>query len=259
MITISASVGRLGVNRPDDVSKVQDLLHRAGMNPGPVDHIAGPRTIAAINGYQQHILRAPDGRVDANGLTLHRLNAAITRAAPPRSPSRIQPSQVQQAPPPSRVAALAPSSKAMRTDWTGDSEAWPQDKKLASLDPVFRRQIEPILSQLRTEGFKPKIIFAWRSVAKQLVLHRQGRTKVLFSFHNAQTPQGIPNALAVDVVDERWGWNEPDCHVFFKALGRIGKMHGLVWGGDWTSFRDWAHLQGRQNSALRQVKRESGL
>ncbi len=32
---------------------------------------------------------------------------------------------------------------------------------------------------------------------------RRGVTKVRFSFHNALTPQGRPNAWAVDIVDER--------------------------------------------------------
>jgi peptidoglycan L-alanyl-D-glutamate endopeptidase CwlK len=255
MVAISASVGRLGVNRRDDVGKVQTLLHRAGMNPGPIDQIAGPLTIAAITGYQQRFLVRPDGRVDARGLTLGRLNSAAVRAATPRASAPQQPAVVRPVAPPARQAPAA----ATRTDWTGDSEAWSQDKKLASLEPGFRGKIDPVLQALRTEGFRPKIVFGWRSVAKQRELHRLGRTKVLFSFHNAQTPQGIPSALAVDVVDERWAWNEPDCHVFFRALGRIGKAQGLVWGGDWASFRDWAHLQGRPNSALRQVKRESGL
>jgi len=152
-----------------------------------------------------------------------------------------------------------PASRAEPRDWDGDSSAWPQEKKLASLEPGFRRKIDAVLADLRAQGFRPKIIFGWRSVAVQQQLMRRGVTKVRFSFHNAQTPQGRPNAWAVDIVDERWSWNEPDCHVFFRALGKSGKAQGLVWGGDWTGFRDWAHLQGRQNAELGHVKRESGL
>jgi len=103
---IASSVERRGIERLADVEQVQTLLRRAGMDPGPIDRIAGPRTIAAIVGFQQRFL------------------------------------------------------------------------------------------------------------------------------------------------------TRPDCHVFFRALG---KAQGLVWGGDWTGFRDWAHLQGRQNAELRLVKRESGL
>ncbi|MFV0623951.1 peptidoglycan-binding protein [Sphingomonas sp. ac-8] len=256
MVTISASVGQRGVNRADDVRNVQELLRRANANPGPVDGIAGRRTVAAILGYQQRFLTRPDGRVDVGGKTLHRLNSAAIRATMPSRPSAPTP---RAATPPPSPPARAPGVQETRTDWTGDSQQWSQEKKLASLEPGFRQKITAVIQSLKAEGYRPKIVFGWRSVAVQQQLLRRGVTTVRFSFHNAQTPQGIPNAWAVDLIDERWAWNEPDCHVFFRALGKAGKAQGLVWGGDWKSFKDWAHLQGRQNSELRAVKRESGL
>jgi hypothetical protein len=116
-----------------------------------------------------------------------------------------------------------------------------------------------VLDVLRAGGLRPTIIFGWRSVAVQQQLFRRGVTKVRFSFHNTQTVQGNLNAWAVDIVDERWGWNEPDCHTFLAALGKAGNAQGLVWGGDWKDFKDWAHLQGRRNGELALAKRESGL
>ena len=251
---IASSVGRRGVNRPADVEQIQTLLRRAGMDPGPIDRIAGPRTIAAIVGFQQRFLTRPDGRVDASGRTLARLNGTPARSVS-RATSAIRPLPTGRPAP----AVSPPARHDESHDWRGDSSAWPQERKLASLEPGCRRKIDAVLADLRAQGFRPTIIFGWRSVAVQQQLMRRGVTKVRFSFHNAQTPQGRPNAWAVDVVDERWAWNEPDCHVFFRALGKSGKAQGLVWGGDWTGFRDWAHLQGRQNAELRLVKRESGL
>lgn len=116
-----------------------------------------------------------------------------------------------------------------------------------------------VIDALSARGFQPHIVYAWRSVAVQRQLVAQGRSKVLFSFHNAQTSAGIPNAWAADIIDKRWAWNESDCMKFFKALGEEAKKVGLVWGGDWANFRDWAHVQGRPNSALAATKRESGL
>ncbi|HJO66204.1 peptidoglycan-binding protein [Sphingomonas sanguinis] len=251
---ITGSVGQYGDNRRDDVAVIQKLLKHAGMDPGPVDHIAGRRTIAAIFGFQQRFLTKPDGRVDVGGITLARLQSGAVRAAPHQM-TQSEPAPASTPSP----ARLTDNPNREPRDWTGDSSKWAQDKKLASLEPGFRRKIETVLQTLRAQGFRPKIVFGWRSVAVQQELMRRGVTKVRFSFHNAQTPQGRPNAWAVDIVDERWSWNEPDCHIFFRALGKAGKAQGLVWGGDWTGFRDWAHLQGRQNSELRQVKRESGL
>ena len=88
----------------------------------------------------------------------------------------------------------------------------------------------------------------------------KGRSKVRFSFHNAQKKDGTPNAYAVDVIDRRWGWgDEAEAKGFWKALGRAGKAEGLYWGGDWRSFKDWAHLQLYPNRELSRVKKESGL
>jgi peptidoglycan hydrolase-like protein with peptidoglycan-binding domain len=73
-ITISASVGELGVNRHIDVVAVQLLLNRAGGSPKPLlpDGISGPLTKAAIRAFQVRSLdpRLADGRVDPGGPTL---------------------------------------------------------------------------------------------------------------------------------------------------------------------------------------------
>lgn len=71
---------------------------------------------------------------------------------------------------------------------------------------------------------------------------------------------GTPNSYAADIIDKRWAWGkEAKTNGFWTALGEEAKKQGLVWGGNWKSFRDYAHIQGRQNSELSSVKRESGL
>jgi len=80
--SITASVGRGGMNRPSDVKTIQDLLNRVGpMDGGPmttlkVDGLCGPMTTAAIQRFQlKHFgTRGADGRVDPNGQTLRKLN-----------------------------------------------------------------------------------------------------------------------------------------------------------------------------------------
>ena len=235
MASISASVGVGGVNKEADVETVQQLLKDAGHDPGPIDGDFGDRTKTAILNFQKTFMSNPDGRIDPGGATFKRLAPASAQPAAPSAP---------------------PSGSA---DWSGDSSKWPQEKKLASLEPAFRAKIEKVIAKLKADSFQPTIVFGWRSVAVQKKLKAEGKSKVSFSFHNAQKPDGTPNALAVDICDTRWAWNEPDCHKFFKALGAAGKTEGLVWGGDWVSFKDWAHLQGRQNGELAKVKSESGL
>lgn len=79
--TISASVGRNGVNRYEDVLTIQQMLNMIlAYQGGPVEQLdedgkSGRNTIAAIEKFQRFIGIQPDGRVDPNGGTLAALNA----------------------------------------------------------------------------------------------------------------------------------------------------------------------------------------
>jgi peptidoglycan L-alanyl-D-glutamate endopeptidase CwlK len=232
---LRGSVGERGKNRPDDVELVQTLLKKVGAYTGKVDQLCGPETIAAILSFQRTIMKKPDGRVDPTGHTWMAL-----------SHPGVKP-----------VSLAPPTTKG---DWSGDSAKWSQEKKLASLNAALRRKVENILKALTAGGFQPKIFYGWRSVQVQLELYKAGKSTVKFSFHNAQTPNGIPNSYAADIVDRRWGWDDAaEKNGFWKALGNAAKAERLVWGGTWKSFRDVAHVQNKQNSELAAVKKESGL
>lgn len=78
--TITGSVGRGGKNYPpSDVMTVQYLLNCVpATHGGPakelaVDGAAGPKTIAAIEGFQRKLGGFADGRVDPGGATLRAL------------------------------------------------------------------------------------------------------------------------------------------------------------------------------------------
>jgi peptidoglycan hydrolase-like protein with peptidoglycan-binding domain len=93
MAIIHASVGRGGVNRPEDVRVVQELLNKQTRPPMQllqVDGMAGPKTIAAIEAFQRQNLSMthPDGCVDADGRTLIAL-ASNASVPPPTSSFRL--------------------------------------------------------------------------------------------------------------------------------------------------------------------------
>ena len=80
--TINGSVGRGGKNYPpSDVMTVQYLLNCVPATQGgptkelAVDGAAGPKTIAAIEGFQRKLGGFADGRVDPGGATLRALQA----------------------------------------------------------------------------------------------------------------------------------------------------------------------------------------
>lgn len=154
------------------------------------------------------------------------------------------------------AAATTPPSL---PQWSGDSAQWSQDKKLQSMNPTLRPKVQAVLAALTQRGFQPKIVYGWRSVAVQLQLFQQGNSKVKFSFHNAQKPDGTPNAYAADIIDSRYAWTpQAETSGFWKALGEEAKKQDLYWGGDWSK-PDWAHVQLAANSELARVKTESGL
>jgi peptidoglycan hydrolase-like protein with peptidoglycan-binding domain len=231
MDTLLASVGEHGRNLRQDVLAVQSLLKSKGYDPGQVDGICGVRTIAAIRKFQATFLAQPDGLIEPGRTTWIKL---LSTGGLPATPKLMQ--------------------------WSGDSAQWPEAKKLQSMHPDLRPKVQALLGALKQRGFQPKIFYGWRSVAVQLQLYNQGNSKVKFSFHNAQKSDGTPNAYAADIIDSRYGWSaQAETSGFWKALGEEAKKQGIYWGGDWSSFRDWAHVQLVPNSQLAQVKRESGL
>jgi uncharacterized protein (TIGR02594 family) len=81
MTTITASVGRGGLNRRSDVIAVQTLINKnlqrlPSLAPLVVDGVAGAMTMNAIEVFQRVVLKMSpsDGRVDPGGRTLRALD-----------------------------------------------------------------------------------------------------------------------------------------------------------------------------------------
>jgi hypothetical protein len=158
---------------------------------------------------------------------------------------------------------LSPQSGIPAAD---DAWVWTQDKKIGSLHPELRGKVLTIMQVLRSQGFNPMLNYGWRSSKEQAMLVKRGWSKVSFSFHNA-TLNGKPAAVAADIVDASFirhskdrmltGGSEVARKAFWSALGKAAKDQGLVWGGDWASFRDYPHVQLYPNNELARVRRES--
>jgi hypothetical protein len=94
MVTITASVGQGGANRKADVEAIQTALNsispaNGGANPKlKVDGWIGSKTIGAILNFQKsNAGLVTDGRVDANGSTLFRINLLLEmKNVPPKPP-----------------------------------------------------------------------------------------------------------------------------------------------------------------------------
>lgn len=96
-VSISASVGRGGANRGEDVRAIQQLINDhlpTPLAPLDVDGECGEATIGAIEEIQRRLLgmNPPDGRIDPGGATLQALNGgapAQPHAAASRFPDDV--------------------------------------------------------------------------------------------------------------------------------------------------------------------------
>lgn len=93
-VVITASVGRGGANKPDDVSAIQYCLDQVppvdgGPNPPlKIDGVCGPKTTAAIQNFQLKHFGWPgaDGRIDPGKQTIQKLNEKRQRWIQPHLP-----------------------------------------------------------------------------------------------------------------------------------------------------------------------------
>jgi hypothetical protein len=87
---LHGSVGLGGRNLKSDVKRIQQMLAKAHMAPGPDDSRCGRLTIQAIERFQAGFMHRPDGRIDVNGRTWHRLEQQSAHAATPHAtPSHV--------------------------------------------------------------------------------------------------------------------------------------------------------------------------
>jgi hypothetical protein len=105
--------------------------------------------------------------------------------------------------------------------------------RLAELHPAFRVKVENVIALLEAQGFRPRIQDAWRSPADQMKAFKSGRSKVSWGFHNATSPAGKKEALAVDMLDD----DNPlaSSHRYLLALAhaaaKVGGLRtGILWG-----------------------------
>jgi hypothetical protein len=104
---------------------------------------------------------------------------------------------------------------------------------LQRITPGLRLKIQSILRDLEGHDDQPLIdTGVWRSPAEQMQKYRQGLTRVKWSFHNATSKDGQPDALAADITDSRYAWDSPLS--FWLRLAASAQAHqmesGIYWG-----------------------------
>jgi hypothetical protein len=103
--------------------------------------------------------------------------------------------------------------------------------RLGECHPAFRARLLPVLEALVGEGYRPRIQHAWRSVAEQEALRASGASKLKWGYHNCTAPDGTPESLAADVLDDD---NPMDSRpIYLLRLSYHAWQAGLGTGLDW--------------------------
>lgn len=117
-------------------------------------------------------------------------------------------------------------------------------RSLDDLTPAMKSKCQQFIEKCKEVGIDVIITSTYRDAESQDALYAQGRTVKGPIVTNAKGGSSYHNyRIAFDfcpIVGGKAMWN--DIKLFVKC-GEIGKSLGLDYAGDWTTFREYAHLQ----------------
>ncbi|MCD5326150.1 MULTISPECIES: M15 family metallopeptidase [Pontibacillus] len=108
-----------------------------------------------------------------------------------------------------------------------------------------KRRILDVQEKAYVEGINMQVSSGFRSFAEQDDLYAKGRSVGGSKVTNARAGQSIHNyGYAIDFFLTNWDgskalWNVNDD---WRRVAELAKSVGFSWGGDWTSFKDYPHL-----------------
>ncbi|WP_372623356.1 M15 family metallopeptidase [Falsiroseomonas sp.] len=262
---IAGTVGRGGRNLAADVRLVQTQLRAHGFPPGPADGICGPRTIAAIVGFQQSFLRHPDGVIAPGGPTWRRLSALPNGTAPNGLPPRLagEPSLVLVPRPPEgtvNIGLRAVSNRLMLELFGNPRESYGQDCQGVTNQGLSRNMVTGQAGPVRVTGLAPAVeslraVFRDVQTAFPDLYPFIGTAGMLCCRFQRGSTRAISNhswGTAIDlklhgVLDARG-----DNRVQFglTLIAPIFNRHGWYWGAAFQT-EDAMHFEGSQKLVTR--------
>ena len=134
----------------------------------------------------------------------------------------------------------------------------PPDTRTTSLHPTVQKYAEEFLKDAKeNHGIELKVTDTLRTFEQQSALYAKGRTTGGQKVTKAKAGQSYYNyGLAFDVVEIKDGkaiYNDSD-GAQWEKIGAIGKSHGFVWGGDFTSLVDKPHFEMTFGLSIQQLQ-----
>lgn len=139
--------------------------------------------------------------------------------------------------------------------------------RIGQVYPFIRESATEIITEAYEEGIYVQFSSGYRSNVEQAYIYGKGRPTYVWNsmkcgsngsiVSNAKPGSSVHNyGLALDyflVSDDGnkslWTVNEK-----WRRVAVIAKSKGFEWGGDWTSFRDYPHIQYNQGLSIAQLK-----
>lgn len=130
-------------------------------------------------------------------------------------------------------------------------------KNMGAVDPKVKALAIELIKRAYHEGINVQITSGLRTYTEQDRLYAQGRTRPGNIVTNAKAGQSIHNfGLAIDYVLVNEDGSKAIWSVTseWRRVAAIGKQLGFQWGGDWSSFRDYPHLDMQRGLSLAQLR-----
>jgi peptidoglycan L-alanyl-D-glutamate endopeptidase CwlK len=137
-----------------------------------------------------------------------------------------------------------------------------------NVHPTARLLFQRVLEELVSLGYNPVVVEVYRPPTRQRALYAQGRTDAQLlakGYTRAEIEQYRKMGYTADkrivsytldsmhskgrAMDIAWLVNGKITYSvpnsWWDIYGAIARKHGLIWGGDWKSFKDKPHIEYR--------------
>ncbi len=131
------------------------------------------------------------------------------------------------------------------------------NKNMGAVHAVVKETTLEVIKRAYKEGINVQISAGYRSNAEQQRLFNQGRTTPGNIVTNAKPGQSLHNyGLAVDyfLTNESGTTAVWTVNANWRRVATIAKSLGFEWGGDWSGFVDYPHLQMTGGLSLAQLQ-----
>lgn len=112
------------------------------------------------------------------------------------------------------------------------------------LHPLLQAKCHDLLDAAKKAGIELMVTGTLRTKAEQEALYAQGRSKPGKIVTRARYPYSLHCwGLAFDIAVVRDGKADWDAADLYEKVGKMGTDLGLVWGGNFKSFKDMTHFE----------------